>query len=138
MKINGAQGLSNLGSAKRAGKRAGGDFKIDDGASAAREAAPAAPAGPIASIDAIIALQGQAGADGEARKRAADRGERLLSLLDGVRLGLLTGGIPQAKLKALSAAVAARRDALVDDPHLSAILDDIDLRARVELAKYGV
>lgn len=62
------------------------------------------------------------------------RGRALLDHLDDIRLGLLLGTIPHAKLRALAASLQMARGALAD-PKLAPVLDEIDLRARVELAK---
>jgi hypothetical protein len=58
----------------------------------------------------------------------------MLDELEQIRLGLLLGAIPRAKLEQLAQLVRARREQ-VDDPRLMAILDEIELRAAVELAK---
>jgi len=58
----------------------------------------------------------------------------LLDMLDQVRDGLLAGGIPRATLNRLANAVSKRQDGFAD-PKLQTVLDEIDLRARVELAK---
>ena len=64
------------------------------------------------------------------------RAEDILDRLDDLRMELLSGGISREKLLQLSRIVNARR-AQVTDPKLAAILDDIDLRAQVELAKHS-
>jgi hypothetical protein len=51
-----------------------------------------------------------------------------------VRDGLLAGGVSRAVLNRLVALVEVKREDFVD-PGLAAVLDEIDLRARVELAK---
>ncbi len=89
--------------------------------------------GPIAAVDTIFALQGIEDWDG-GNARAARNGEQLLVLLDEVRDGLLAGGIPRMTLTRLAAATARRHDSFAD-AKLQTILDEIDLRARVELAK---
>jgi len=62
------------------------------------------------------------------------RAEDLLDILDDIRLGLLGGGVPSGRLSALVQAVGRQR-ASVADARLSQLLDEIDLRAQVELAK---
>jgi hypothetical protein len=57
-----------------------------------------------------------------------------LTLLDEVRDGLLAGGIPRVTLNRLALAIAKRRESFAE-PKLQTVLDEIDLRARVELAK---
>lgn len=68
--------------------------------------------------------------------RGKMRAEDILDRLESLRLELLSGGISRDKLMQLSRIVAARR-AQVKDPRLAEILDEIDLRAQVELAKYS-
>jgi hypothetical protein len=89
--------------------------------------------GPLTAVDTILALQGVE--DGmDQKSQGARHGEQLLGLLDEVRFGLLAGGIPRATLHRLAHAVASRREAFADGK-LQGILDEIELRAHVELAK---
>lgn len=64
------------------------------------------------------------------------RAQDILDRLDDLRIELLTGSISREKLMQLSRIVSARR-AQVTDPRLAEILDEIDLRAQVELAKHS-
>jgi hypothetical protein len=109
---------------------------FDTGAEEAREAdAPARvrASQPIASVDALLTLQGEL--DGSARRRRMmGRASEMLDILEGIRLGLLAGSIPRAQLGELVQAVETRREH-VDDPNLSSVLDEVELRARVEIAK---
>jgi len=63
------------------------------------------------------------------------RAEDILDKLDEMKLDLLTGALSPAKLQRLSDVVNSHRTE-VTDPNLSQILDEIDLRAQVELAKF--
>jgi hypothetical protein len=72
---------------------------------------------------------------GERRQRSRKRGDDLLDRLDEIRHGLLIGGVPRAALQNLSELVRARRQEIAD-PQLQDVLDEIELRAAVELAKY--
>jgi hypothetical protein len=89
--------------------------------------------GPIAALDSILMLQGLDDS-AEGRSKGQAHGEQLLNLLDAVRDGLLAGGIPRTTLSKLAAAVTRRHDAF-SDPKLQDVLDQIELRAHVELAK---
>jgi hypothetical protein len=93
-----------------------------------------AGAGPVVAVDAVLALQGAPDATTNP-SRGLGRGSELLKLLDQIRLGLLAGGIPRHTLNRLAGDLKAERAATAD-PRLSAILDEVELRARVELAKY--
>ncbi len=89
--------------------------------------------GPIGALDSILMLQGlDDSTDG--RSKAAAHGEALLDMLDQVRDGLLAGGVPRTTLNRLANAVTRRHDQF-NDPKLQAVLDEIELRAHVELAK---
>ncbi len=89
----------------------------------------------LAPVDALLALQ-EVADDGGGRKRGQRHGEALLEQLDDLHLGLLSGRMSLDALERLSVMVAAKRDN-VGDPRLSQILDEIEVRAAVELAKLG-
>jgi hypothetical protein len=134
MKVNGPNEIKNNAISRRKKTSAGGEgFSIStSNASEAEATQSVAKAGPVTSLDSLLALQ-------EVEERDArpfKRGEETLDLLDDIRHGLLMGGIPVAKLKALTSLIKSERGQ-VSDPQLAAILDEIDLRAQVELAKYG-
>lgn len=99
----------------------------------AKTAAALTGTGPIAAVDTILALQ-EVEDSTDSRTRGINHGEHLLTLLDEVRDGLLAGGIPRATLNRLALAIAKRRESFIE-PKLQTVLDEIDLRARVELAK---
>jgi Class II flagellar assembly regulator len=67
--------------------------------------------------------------------RGKVRAEDILDRLEDLRLELLSGGLSREKLLQLSRIVSLRR-AQIKDPRLAEILDAIDLRAQVELAKH--
>lgn len=72
----------------------------------------------------------------ERASRGKMRAEDILDQLDSLRVDILTGAISRDKLLQLAHIVHARR-LEVTDPRLGEILDEIDLRAQVELAKYS-
>ncbi len=100
------------------------------------ETAPAvavAAGSPLEALDAVLALQEVV--DPLARRaRARKRGEVLLDRLEDIRLGLLVGAIPRHRLEELGTMVNTARERC-DDERLNAVLDEIELRAAVELAK---
>jgi hypothetical protein len=91
---------------------------------------------PINAASALIGLQTVEDATSK-RRRATRRASSLLDSLEDIRLGLLQGGLPRAEVEKLGQLVAEAR-ADVDDPQLANLLDEIDLRAQVELAKLEV
>jgi hypothetical protein len=70
------------------------------------------------------------------RKRAVGRAGRILDLLDELKLALIDGGASPAMLDRLVSAVREER-AVTEDARLDAVLDQIETRAAVELAKLG-
>lgn len=110
---------------------ADGSFSVSSGVEA-RAQVVAGP-GPIAALDAILTLQGMDDST-DGRSKGLKHGEQLLDMLDQVRDGLLAGGIPRITLNRLANAVTRRHESFVD-PRLQGVLDEIELRAHVELAK---
>ncbi len=108
---------------------------LGSGGEAAAGTAPKAAdaVGPVAAVDALLALQ-EAPDAAHGRAKGVARAEDMLSLLEDVRRGILLGVIPKAKLHQLAQLARQGREGFID-PALDAILDEIELRAEVELAK---
>lgn len=135
MEVNSTGKVDRSGGVRRSAKSAstsGGAFSVSSAPEEPHANVIAGP-GPIAALDSILALQGMDDST-DSRSKGLKHGEQLLDMLDQVRDGLLAGGIPRATLNRLAAAVTRRREAFAD-PHLQGVLDEIELRAHVELAK---
>ena len=86
-------------------------------------------------VDSLLAIQSVGDAtDREGRRRLVRRGEEMLDRLEDLRRDLLLGAVPTDKLVALAQMVRMQRGNCAD-PQLGALLDEIELRAEVELAK---
>lgn len=138
MKISGVgSGAATSGTKRSEKSDKKGEFKkalVDVMDSMEEAHAVEAPAG-IAGVDALLMVQSMGDStEREARRRLIGRGEDILDRLEEVRVGLLVGEIPKDKLIDLAQMVRTRREACAD-PRLGAILDEIELRAEVELAK---
>lgn len=96
-------------------------------------AAATAGLAPLTSLAGILAVQ-EVDEPLTGRRRARQRGDQLLDALDELKLALLDGKLPPAKLRALQSLASAQRGR-ADDPALQAVLDEIELRTAVELAK---
>lgn len=105
-------------------------------AGGAEAAGPVSSVGALSGVDALVALQTVDG-DKPGRRRARERAGRILDSLDELRIALLDGRLSEGQLQRLVTSIAAERT-LTDDPRLNDLLDEIDLRAQVELAKYQV
>ncbi len=122
-------------SVRRINKGASGSdstFSVSSSSGDGRLTAVAAP-GPLTALDSILTLQGMDDSL-SGRSKGLQHGEHLLDMLDQVRDGLLAGGIPRSTLNRLAVAVGRRHESFAD-PKLQTVLDEIELRAHVELAK---
>lgn len=90
--------------------------------------------GGATGIDALLALQAADDVSTN-RRKAIRRGHEMLDTLDGVKADLLAGRISEGKLNQLLSLVGQAREKTA--PGLDGALDDVELRARVELAKFG-
>lgn len=135
MKVTGTGGLSQTSGAKPARSATGGGFSVSNTPAPAAPAAAAgvAAAGGVMGVEALLALQ-DVESPSERRRRSVGRAGRLLDELDGLKVALLGGELSQAQLDRLARAVREQR-AATDDPKLEGLLDEIETRAAVELAK---
>lgn len=139
MKITGPYNLrpSDVVKGKRTSQASsGGDFLgLISGGSEASESATvtATDAVPLTSLDAMLSLQ-EISDDELRRKKAVADGFDTLETLEDLRHSLLVGRVPEHVLRGLTLKVARQRQQ-ISDPRLLAVLDDIELRAAVELAK---
>ena len=133
MKINGASPTSPASRRTRASGSGSAAFEPAGGATAPRAAAPAAAPIGLSSIDALLALQAE-GFD-ERRRRATGRASTLLDILDDIKIALLEGGVSRQKLNELVGALSLTRDD-TRDAKLESVLDEVETRALVELAKH--
>ncbi len=126
--------VGNVASRPAAGRSASTPaFFIDDGATAS-EARTAASISAPASVDALLALQSVEDPLSR-RRKLVRRGTRMIDALEGLRAELLVGRISGDRLQELLAVLAEARNR--SEPRLDSLIDDIELRVRVELAKYG-
>ena len=143
MKIKNVSGAKSTGPTKGAKRPSSADgAAFSDQVRAAQGGADEAPsvtstagAGPIAGVDSILAVQdvGDATED-PARRQARLYGDQVLDQLDAIRNGLLMGYVPKERLTDLAQSMRQRRLATAD-PELLALIDEIELRAEVEIAK---
>ena len=91
--------------------------------------------GSLSSLDSLLAIQEVNDAT-SSNQKAIFKGKKILNLLDELKFGLLNGRIPESKLDLLLNTVKSH-NFKTTEPRISAILDEIELRASVELAKLG-
>lgn len=91
----------------------------------------------VGSVAALIALQSTGEATQSPEAQEVDRADDLLDRLDQIRVGLLTGSMSRGVLTSIIHRLEERRRDGVD-PRLVALIDEIELRAKVELAKLSM
>lgn len=132
------KGVSDVNRKKRSGDgAAGSDFSKELlGVGEPESAPPVVDVAPAHPVDSILAVQEVGDATDHRDRQAARRyGEAILDRLERIRVDLLTGSVSKDRLAELAREVRAQR-ANTADPRLQRILDEIDLRARVEIAKF--
>lgn len=134
MKINGPGAIRAAEIRRRKPQKDAGSrsFSVDR-ADEERSGAPVAAAPALSPVGALLALQ-EVDEPFNERRGAMRRGHFLLDRLDDIRHALLVGTLPREHLRILAEAAREQRPE-VEDPRLGQILDEIELRAAVELAK---
>lgn len=99
----------------------------------ASAAAGSTAAAPLTALAGLLAIQESHDYPSEQRK-ALLHGDTLLEELEQLQIGLIQGSISEDALLSLTKLLNNPRPA-IDDVELNRILDEIDLRAAVELAK---
>ncbi len=139
MKIRGPGQTQGPSKSDKKGKVSGGDSSFGDFmAKEAPSAGTSQNAQSIAQVDALLAIQGaEDPTAGASRKRMRQRADDLLDELERIRMAMLSGNLTIGHMIDIADVVASHREKIMD-PGLTAIMDEIDLRAQVELAKMRV
>lgn len=137
MKIQGPSGTQSTSKSKKssgAGK-SGSNFSDFMDSGSASGASGASASSSINNIDALLAVQGADDPAARAAKtRMKNRAHTILDKLDQLKVSMLCGSITIGELMGIADTVANHREK-IDDPQLTSILDEIDLRAQIEIAK---
>lgn len=134
MKVEGPGNTSQTKKSEGKKKAAGTGFdKLVSGAASGVAQSFTTPS--VTNVDALLSVQEVEDPTARAaKKRMRERGDKLLNELDNIRMSLLTNTLTIGEVISVADMVASHREKIVD-PTLTGILDEIDLRAQVELAK---
>lgn len=133
MRIDGTGRITTTNRPATPGKASGEAFRLDAGQTAGRAAHTSAPIA-AGGIDALLALQAVDDAT-TGRRKAVKRANLLLDALEDIRGDLLAGQVSEGRLNRAIALLSQAKTQI--DPELEALVADIELRVRVELAKLG-
>ena len=135
MKINGSAPSSAAVGGRGASRPAASGFAPSaEPAEAAAPATGASALSSVGSLEALLALQ-ETLSPTERRRRSVRRAGRILDALDDLRIAVLDPeGVDDVALQRLQSAVRDAR-AETEDPGLEGVLEEIEVRAAVELAK---
>lgn len=137
MRIENSGPLSGVYRSKSRAKKgsAGGGFNVEV-VEKVEEATSTTPASTVGNLGALLSLQGvEEVIDDDRKKQTAEQGISLLERLEEMRVELLSGQLSVAQVDRIAQSV--RTLGRTGDSALDSILEDIDMRARVELAKLG-
>lgn len=89
----------------------------------------------VSPVEALLSIQEVPDSVSQ-RSRGLLRGQLILDELEELRHGLILGQLTHAQIDRLKALVERERSK-VDDPGLAEVLNEVEIRAAVELAKLG-
>lgn len=135
MKVDGPGKVESAQGSKKSSKTSGASGFRDMVSGGVETAAPSGPTQSIASIDSLLMVQAaEDPTERAARKRMRQRADTILDELEKVRTGMLAGTLTVGHMVDIADVISAHREKIMD-PALTAIMDEVDLRAQVELAK---
>ena len=134
MRITGPKRSTQVSAKPKTGGAAApqGGFSVADGDKAAASKSTQA-ARTLTAVDALISIQEVPDATAR-RAKAIARAEDMLDILEELKIAILSGALPKSRVTRLTRIVEDVRGEVASDG-LSTVLDEIELRARVELAK---
>lgn len=117
---------------KKAAKAGGSGFSELISSGDAEEASPAGTAS-VSSASQLFFLQ-EVDNEDQHKKEAVSQGFDALKYLDNIRNGLLLGTLSRGTIMGLDSLLQKFKKNF-SDPHLTQVIEEIELRARVEIAK---
>jgi len=133
MKVDQTRRNSLAGVKRSSGSRGAASGDFDSLLISEQKIDAVAASNRISSVDAVVALQEITG-DNTDERGAKNRANLILDKLEDIRMGLLMGQIPKSNLDELSRILIVARENSID-ANLLEIIEDIELRAKIELAK---
>jgi hypothetical protein len=123
----------SLARLRETSRTSGQSFRLTDSPRAAGAGQGPGSTAALASLGTLLSVQQVEPTGAERRRRAVRRGEQLLAALEEVQLNLLAGETVVHALARVRALLGENE--LAGDEDLDRVLQEIEVRAAVELAK---
>ncbi len=138
MKVTRSEGSKGVSSSRKTGKAGSGDSGFADAlrdVSGADSVEYAQTTSGVGAVGSILAMQQVADStDHRSRGLMMEYGSDLLDQLDKIRVAILSGSISKDRLQDIARRLRERK-ITSDDPQLNALIDEVELRVEVEIAK---
>nr|WP_319513475.1 flagellar assembly protein FliX [uncultured Cohaesibacter sp.] len=135
MRVQGGSGAKHVGKSGKAGasKSSSGSFSVPAETQETTRSQQTAQSNAVQDMSALLALQSVDDALQGKRRKAVRKGNKMLDLLEELRMGLLCGTLPLAVLQQLERLASDHEQ--TGDERIDALIEEIALRAQVEVAK---
>ncbi|MFC4351144.1 flagellar assembly protein FliX [Fodinicurvata halophila] len=133
MKIDSFSSTQSTGAKRRTSSGRSGDGSFSRILGDSGQSSSVNQSGPVGTVDSLLSLQ-EVGGGSDQRQRSHQHAKDVLDQLEELRLELLSGRLSLSLLERIGKLLADRPEDS-GDPQLEGILQDIELRAAVELAK---
>ncbi len=138
MKVSKTGGTAGPDSTRKKSKQPDGDSGFADAlksASGASATEQTQATNSVGHVDALFAVQQTADAtDHKSRGLMMDFGNEMLDRLEQLRISILNGAVSKDRLQEMARRLR-ERTSNSDDPRLNDLINDIELRVEVEIAK---
>lgn len=135
MRVQGGSGTKHIGKTGKAGasKSSSGSFSVPEETQNATRSQQTSQSSAVQDMSSLLALQTVDDALHGKRRKAVRKGNKMLDLLEEVRMGILCGTLPLAVLQQLERLAGDHEQ--TGDERIDALIEEIALRAQVEVAK---
>ncbi len=139
MKVEGPKKSQSTAQSRKSSAASGSDsVDFSQYIQSGPETASVSTAMAITNVDSLLAVQAaEDPTERAARRRMQDRSDKIIDGLEKIRIAMLNGTLTVGHMIDIADIVASHREK-IQDPKLTDIMDEIDLRAQVELAKMRV
>ncbi|MBK6897085.1 MAG: flagellar assembly protein FliX [Alphaproteobacteria bacterium] len=138
MKVEGPKKSQSTSQSRKSSASGADSVDFSQYIKSGQEASSVSTARAITNVDSLLAVQAaEDPTERAARRRMQDRSDKIIDGLEKIRIAMLNGTLTVGHMIDIADIVASHREK-IQDPKLTDIMDEIDLRAQVELAKMRV